>query len=60
MNTTIFEVDKEVHYSDMHKEYEIYTIIMNSKDIMSCCRDSLIELQQLITLALNDQKEEPK
>ena len=58
MNTPLFKISKNVLYSEMENELEDYIIIMNSKEVMTCMRNELEELQSLITLALNDRKEE--
>lgn len=58
MNTPLFKIDKNIRYSEMEREIEEYTIIMSSKQVINCVRKELEELHSLITLALNDRKEE--
>ena len=57
MNNPIFKVLKYSYYSGGKKDLEQYEISMYGNDGMMCTREELIELQEQITLALNDQKE---
>lgn len=57
MNKPIFKVLKYSYYCGGKKDLEQYDISMNGADSLMCTREELIELQEQITLALNDQKE---
>lgn len=57
MSNPIFKVLKYSYYSGGKKNLEQYEISMYGNDVLMCTRKELIELQEQITLALNDQKE---
>lgn len=57
MNKPTFKVLKYSYYSGGKKDIEQYDISMNGSSSLMCTREELIELQEQITLALNDQKE---
>ena len=57
MNNPTFKVLKYSYYSGGRKELEQYDISMHGGYSLMCTREELIELQEQITLALNDQKE---
>lgn len=52
-----FKVLKYSYYSGGKKELEQYDISMYGNSSLMCTREELMELQEQITLALNDQKE---
>lgn len=57
MNKPTFKVLKYSYYSCGKKNIEQYDISMYGSSSLMCTREELIELQEQITLALNDQKE---
>lgn len=56
MNRPIFRIGKSSYYSGEIKDLEEYSVYMNSKPICNCMREELLELRELLNLALNDQK----
>ena len=55
MRKSIFKIGKNSHYSCGEKYLEEYSVFMHSKQIFNCEREELLELRNLLNLALNDQ-----
>ena len=56
MSKPIFRIEKSAYYSGGIKDLEEFYVCMHSQQICSCAREELIELRELLNLALNDQK----
>lgn len=55
MRKSIFKIQKNSYYSCGRKYSEEYSVSIHSKQICNCLREELIELRELLNLALNDQ-----
>ena len=55
MNKPVFRIEKNAYYSGGIKDLEEYCVCMHSKPICNCEREELLELRDLLNLALNDQ-----
>lgn len=56
MSKPLFRVEKSSYYSGKIKDLEEYSVYMNSKPICDCLREELLELRELLNLALSDQR----
>lgn len=56
-NNAVYRVEKTVVYENGKVLNECYSILFYQDQILNCMREELIELHQLISLALNDRKE---
>ena len=54
---SVYRIEKTVVYADGKVFNECFSIQFYKKQILYCMREELIELQQMISLALNDRKE---
>mgnify|MGYP006958733829 FL=1 len=54
---SVYRIEKTVVYEDGKVFNECFSIQFYKKQILYCMREELIELHQLISLALNDRKE---
>lgn len=57
MNKPIFKILKYSYYLGGKRDIEQYDISMNGGTSLMCTREELIDLQEQITVALNDRKE---
>ncbi len=56
-NNAVYRIEKTVVYENGKVLNECYSILFYQDQILNCMREELIELHQLISLALNDRKE---